>query len=88
MRRGTRLPFKLILATALIPKIESVQLTVLNQNQSLLGTGRRADGNADDSKAAVFGTEMGWVQIGCSTPRKKEASEWRTASSLITVPGQ
>jgi hypothetical protein len=49
----------------LIPKIESVQLAILNQNQSLLGTGRRADGNADDWKAAVFGIEMGWAQIGC-----------------------
>jgi hypothetical protein len=44
----------LVLAAALIPGIESVQLGVLNQEQSLLGAGKSAKGNANDLQAIEF----------------------------------
>jgi hypothetical protein len=45
----------------LIPEIESVQVAVLKQKQSLPCAGKSADGNADDLKAAMFATETGLV---------------------------
>ena len=53
-----------ILAAALIPEVESLQLAVSNQKQSLLRAGKSADGNADHLEAAVFAAEIGLVRIG------------------------
>jgi len=43
-----------VLTTTLIAGIESVQLPVLNQKESLVGTGKSANWNTDYLEATVF----------------------------------